>query len=152
MTREEAIKALEIEWHSHTGIVGEAINMAIAALREQEEGRKNNKTQKNKEEIIMENIINKDTYYIVRCDRAGVFAGHIKSREGREVVLTDVRRLWYWDGAASLSQMAVNGVTMPRNCKFTVTVPEIIVLDAIEILACSDKAEKSIREVAEWKM
>lgn len=56
----------------------------------------------------MENIINKEQYYIVRCDRAGVFAGHIKSREGREVVLTDVRRLWYWDGAASLSQMAVN--------------------------------------------
>lgn len=100
----------------------------------------------------MENINNKEVYYIVRCDRAGVFAGHIKSRDGCEVVLTNVRRLWYWDGAASLSQMAVNGVTKPRNCKFTVTVPEIIVLDAIEILACSDKAEKSIREVEEWKM
>lgn len=100
----------------------------------------------------MKNIINKEQYYIVRCDRAGVFAGHIKSRDGREVVLTNVRRLWYWDGAASLSQMAVNGVTRPGNCKFTVTVPEIIVLDAIEILACSDKAEQSIRGVAEWKM
>lgn len=94
----------------------------------------------------------KETYYIVRCDRAGVFAGHIKSREGREVVLTDVRRLWYWAGAASLSQMAIDGVKKPRECKFTVTAPEIIVLDAIEILVCSDKAEKSIREVPEWKM
>ena len=100
----------------------------------------------------MENIINKEQYYIVRCDRSGVFAGHIKIRDGREIVLTNVRRLWYWDGAASLSQMAVNGVTRPGNCKFTVTVPEIIVLDAIEILACSDKAEQSIRGVAEWKM
>lgn len=122
----------------------DALDMAIAALREQEQ------KQENKEEIIMENM--KETYYIVRCDRAGVFAGYIKSRNGREVVLTNVRRLWYWDGAASLSQMAVNGVTKPRNCKFTVTVPEIVVLDAIEILACSDKAEQSIRGVPEWKM
>lgn len=96
--------------------------------------------------------MNKEQYYIVRCDRAGVFAGHIKSREGREVVLTDVRRLWYWSGAASLSQLAVDGVKNPRDCKFTVTVPEITVLDAIEILPCSDKAEKCIREVWEWKM
>lgn len=94
----------------------------------------------------------KETYYIIRCDRAGVFAGHIKERNGREVTITNVRRLWYWDGAASLSQMAVDGVSKPQNCKFTVTVPEIVVLDAIEILACSDKAEKSIREVPVWKM
>lgn len=94
----------------------------------------------------------KEQYYIVRCDRAGVFAGNIKERNGREVTITNVRRLWYWDGAASLSQMAVDGVKKPRNCKFTVTVPEIVVLDAVEILACSDRAEKSIREVPEWKM
>ena len=57
-------------------------------------------------------------YYIVRADRAGVFAGHIKSREGQEVTMTDARRLWYWDGAASLSQMAVEGVKKSQNCKF----------------------------------
>ena len=93
---------------------------------------------------------------IIRADRAGVFYGTLAEVESNgdklQVELTDLRRLWYWEGAASLSQMAVNGVTKPRNCKFTVTVPEIIVLDAIEILACSDKAEKSIREVGEWKM
>ena len=100
----------------------------------------------------MENIANKETYYIIRCDRAGVFAGHIKKRDGREVTITNVRRLWFWSGAASLSQMAVDGVKNPQSCKFTVPVPEIVVLDAIEILACSDKAEKSIREVPVWKM
>lgn len=102
-------------------------------------------------EHIMENI-NKDQYYIVRCDRAGVFAGHIVKRYGREVEMTDVRRLWYWDGAASLSQLAVEGVKYPENCKFTVTVPSIILLDAIEILACSDAAEASIRGVPVWKI
>lgn len=90
-------------------------------------------------------------YYIIRADRAGVFFGHVKERSGSEVVLTDVRRLWYWDGAASLSQMAVEGVSKPRNCKFTVTVPEMTVLGVIELIPCSDKAVKSILGVAEWR-
>ena len=102
------------------------------------------KPTKNKEEKSMEQ------YYIIRADRAGVFAGNIKSRDGSEVVLTNVRRLWYWRGAASLSQMAQDGVSDPRNCKFTVTVPEMTVLGVIEIIPCSDKAEKSIKGVAEW--
>ena len=48
---------------------------------------------------------------IVRTQSAGVFAGTLQSREGQEVTLTDARRLWYWDGAASLSQLAVSGVS-----------------------------------------
>ena len=91
------------------------------------------------------------TWYIIRCDRAGVFFGHIKSREGSEAVLTDVRRLWYWSGAASLSQLATEGVSHPVSCKFTVTVPEMTVLGVIEIIPCSEKAVKSIMEVREWR-
>lgn len=90
-------------------------------------------------------------YYIVRGDRSGVFAGNIKERNGREVVMTDVRRLWYWEGACSISQLALDGTNCPENCKFTVTLDEITLLDAIEIIPCTDKAEKSIRGVAEWK-
>ena len=95
--------------------------------------------------------MNNNTYYIIRADRAGVFAGNIKSREGREVTMTNVRRLWYWDGAASISQMAVYGVSAPNNCKFTITVPEMTILDVIEIIPCSDKAEQIIKAVPEWK-
>lgn len=90
-------------------------------------------------------------YYIVRGDRSGVFAGNIKERNGREVVMTNVRRLWYWEGACSISQLALEGTACPRNCKFTVTLDEITLLDAIEIIPCTDKAEVSIRGVAEWK-
>ena len=93
----------------------------------------------------------KDQYYIVRCDRAGVFAGNIKEREGREVTMTNARRLWYWDGAASLSQLAKEGVSKPKDCKFAVTVDEIILLDAIEIIPCTDNAESSIKGVREWR-
>jgi len=93
-----------------------------------------------------------EKYYIVRADRAGVFAGNIKERNGGEVTMTNVRRIWYWDGAASLSQMAIEGVKKPQNCKFTVTVPEMIILGVIEIIPCTDEAEKNIKGVPEWKM
>lgn len=88
---------------------------------------------------------------IVRGDRSGVFFGTLAAKEGQEVKLEKCRRLWYWDGAASISQLATDGTTNPRNCKFTVTVDEIIVTDAIEIILCTDKAIDKIEKVAEWK-
>lgn len=90
-------------------------------------------------------------YYIVRADRAGVFAGNIKDRNGDEVTMTNVRRLWYWEGAASLSQMAVEGVSRPRSCKFTVVVPEMTILGVIEIIPCTTTAEEKIKGVEAWK-
>lgn len=89
--------------------------------------------------------------YIIRADRAGVFFGKIKERNGSEVTMTDVRRLWYWDGAASLSQLATEGVKAPQNCKFTVYVPEMTILGVIEIIPCSTIAEDSIKGVRVWK-
>lgn len=88
---------------------------------------------------------------IVRGDRSGMFFGVLASREGREVKLTECRRLWHWDGAASNFQLAAEGVTAPQNCKFTVTINEIEILDAIEILPCTEKAIKSIEAVILWK-
>lgn len=88
---------------------------------------------------------------IIRADRAGVFFGTLKEKNGTEVTLTDCRRLWYWDGAASLSQLAVDGTCEPDECKFTVTVPEITILGVIEIIPCTDKAVKSIEGVKVWR-
>ncbi len=90
-------------------------------------------------------------YYIVRARDAGVFAGNIKERTGDEVTMENVRQLWYWDGAASLVQMAQSGVTNPRDCKFTVTIDELTIMGVCEILPCTDIAEKCIKAVAEWK-
>lgn len=88
---------------------------------------------------------------IVRGDRSGVFFGTLAEKDGQEVKLEKCRRLWYWDGAASISQLAVDGTTAPENCKFTVTVEEIEILDAIEIIPCTAKAIESIEGVKEWK-
>ena len=87
---------------------------------------------------------------IVRADRAGVFFGTLAEKEGTEVVLTNCRRLWYWDGAASLSQLAADGTKKPESCKFTKTVSEICVTGVIEIIPATEKAIKSIEEVSEW--
>ena len=91
------------------------------------------------------------TYYIVRCDRSGVFAGNIKCRCGSEVMMTNVRCIWYWDGAASLLQLAKEGSKDPDACKFTVEVDELTVIDAIEIIPCSADAAKQIKEVKAWR-
>ena len=89
--------------------------------------------------------------YIVRCDRAGVFYGEIEGRNGKEIKMRNVRCIWYWDGAATLLQLAAEGTTKPDNCKFTMTVDSLVVLDAIEIIPCTTKAIKSIESVEEWK-
>lgn len=91
-------------------------------------------------------------YVIVRGDRSGVFFGEFIERKGREVKLANCRRLWYWDGACSISQLAVDGTSKPDNCKFTVTVKEIEILDAIEVIPCEDKSVTSIMYVKEWKI
>lgn len=90
-------------------------------------------------------------YVIVRTYSAGVFAGNLKSRNGKEVELTDARRIWYWDGAASLSELAVRGTSAPQNCKFPVAVPLVVLTEAIEILDTTPEAEASIKAVPEWK-
>lgn len=90
-------------------------------------------------------------YALIRTYSAGVHFGIIVRREGREVTLRDARRIWYWEGAASLSQMAVDGVSKPQNCKFSVTVPEILLTEAIEIIPCTKKATECILEVPEWR-
>jgi len=92
-----------------------------------------------------------ENYVIVRTYSAGVFAGELKSREGKEVVLTNARRIWFWDGAASLSQLAMDGTSKPDKCKFPGEVTEVILTEVIEILPCTTKGQRSIKEVKVWK-
>ena len=94
--------------------------------------------------------ITKGTYVIVRTYSAGVFAGTLASRKGKEVELTNARRVWYWDGAASLSQLATTGTSKPQNCKFPAPVGRILILEAIEIIPVTPAAKKIIAEVKPW--
>lgn len=90
--------------------------------------------------------------YIVRCDRSGVFYGEIEKRDGQNITMKNARCLWRWYGAASLMQLALEGVKQPEDCMFTVTVDSLEVLDAIEIIPCTDAAVESIEAVEQWKV
>jgi len=102
---------------------------------------------------ILEKAKNLDgmEYKIIRTYSAGVFAGYIESRNGQEVIIRNARRLWSWDGAASLSQLANEGVKSPESCKFAQEVDKIEVLQAIEILDCTKKAQDNIHSVPIWE-
>jgi len=98
--------------------------------------------------IYVEKEVGND-FKIIRTYSAGVFFGEVTRRDGKEVELKNARRLWYWDGAASLSQMAIDGVSKPENCKFAKAI-SVILTEAIEIISTTEKAQKSINGVAEW--
>ena len=93
----------------------------------------------------------KNQMYVVRCAQAGVFFGGIKERKGDEVTMTNVRKLWYWNGACAVEQLAVDGTKTPGDCKFTVMVSEMVLTGVIQILACTDKAAASLAAVGAWK-
>lgn len=93
----------------------------------------------------------KRRYVIVRTYTAGVFSGDLVSRKGQEVVLENARRIWYWSGAASLSQLAMEGTSDPNNCKFPCEVSRVELIQAIEIIDVTKKAEESIKAVPVWK-
>ncbi len=88
---------------------------------------------------------------IVRANGAGVFFGDVVEEKGDAVVMENVRRLWYWDGAASLSELAQYGTARPENCKFPCPVDRVKVLNVLEILDVTEEAAKSIDGVPEWK-
>ena len=90
-------------------------------------------------------------YCMVRSKSAGVFAGTVVERDGQEVLLKNARRIWYWDGAASLSQLATKGTSKPEKCKFPAPVEAVMLFEVIEIIPISDTAATSIASVPEWQ-
>ena len=110
-------------------------------------------------EVVIKGIIyvkkskleSNDNYVIVRTYSAGVFAGILKKRKGKEGIVLHSRRIWYWDGAASLSQLAVDGTSKPENCKFPCEIEgEHVLTEIIEVIPCTKKAQRSILEVPIW--
>ena len=118
----------EIEINGKTYILKDSVNIKLAEA--------------------LENL----SYKIVRTYSAGVFAGYLKERKGKEITLLNARRLWKWSGAASLSQLAMEGVKNPDECKFPCEVSKVELTEAIEILDVTKQAKESIDGVPVWKM
>ncbi len=90
-------------------------------------------------------------YVMIRTYSAGVHCGWLKSREGKEVVLLDSIRIWKWSGAASLSQLSMEGTNDASNCKFGMPITSITLTEAIEVIGMTETAKQSIQNVASWK-
>ena len=88
---------------------------------------------------------------IVRTESAGVFAGTVREMESSLAIVTDARRIWYWSGAATLSQLAIDGTSNPAGCKFPEPVPEVLLNAVIEVIPTSVAARESIEGVPVWR-
>jgi hypothetical protein len=89
-------------------------------------------------------------YTMVRTCTAGVFAGYVKERNGQEATLLNARRIWYWEGASSLSELATEGTSKPDKCKFPIEVSEVTLTEVIELIPITEKAKQSIDGVKVW--
>lgn len=106
-----------------------------------------------KQDVVKDLAVSTDglKYVMCRTFSAGVFAGYLKERNGQEVTLINARRIWSWAGAASLSQLAVDGTSKPQECYFPCEVQEVLLLEVIEIIPITEKAKESIASVPIWK-
>jgi hypothetical protein len=90
--------------------------------------------------------------YIVRTNRAGLFFGEIKSKNEKSIVMTNVRKIFYWDGAAAPEQLALEGTKKPQNCKLTVIIPEMEIAEPIQIIPCTKESINSLKNIPIWKI
>lgn len=84
----------------------------------------------------------KDKFVVVRTRSAGVHMGYLEEWNGTVVILRESRRLWRWDGAFTLNEVAVNGVS--EDSRISDPVPIIGLSEAIEVIPCSEKAQKNL--------
>lgn len=98
----------------------------------------------------MSGLIEVGNYVMVRSRYAGVFAGTLVKRNGMEVTLENARRIWYWAGAASLSELSQRGTSKPGQCKFPPPVKEVVLTEAVEIVNVTEEAKASIEGVPHW--
>lgn len=93
--------------------------------------------------------------FMVRSYAAGVFYGEIVSKEhqvsGLMVTMKNARRVWCWSGAASLSQLATDGTSDPKNCKFPCKVEHVELMNVCELIAMTEEAVDSLNKVSIWQ-
>lgn len=97
----------------------------------------------------------KQEYVIARCRDAGVHAGYLVSTNADHTVLRDARRIWYWTGAASLSEIAVYGLNPEKSSGSKIAAPVKSVrlrdADICELTVCTDEGRASVEGAAVWR-
>lgn len=88
----------------------------------------------------------KPNIVLVRTYSAGVHVGELRKRDGKEVVLTDAHRVWRWRGANTLHELSQKGAAQDYT-RISERVPEIVLTEAIEVIACSPEGGANLRTV-----
>lgn len=88
---------------------------------------------------------------IVRTYSAGLFIGYVGEINGMQNTIYNSRRIYYWAGALSASELAVNVTTDIEKWKICVVVPEVTLLQCIEIIPCNKAAADIIMGAESWK-
>ena len=81
---------------------------------------------------------------IIRTYSAGVWCGTLAEKVGKEVILTDARRMWRWWAAKSISLSAVAIFGILREKSKIAPKVDGVWLEAIEIIPVTKVAEDSI--------
>ena len=94
-----------------------------------------------------------DGFYIIRTYSAGVFFARVKEhdKQNRIITLQNARKIHFWSGAAAVEQLAMEGVKNPGGCRITMEVPEMDVMEPIQIIPCTREAVECIQTVTAWK-
>ena len=87
---------------------------------------------------------------IARIDRAGVFHGTLDYIDNEIIRLKDARRIYFWEGALSVTDIAARGISCGK-LTFPVTTVEFMSDKIVELNECSAEATKSIESIKPWK-
>ena len=87
---------------------------------------------------------------IARIERAGVFHGTLDYIDNEIIRLKDARRIYYWNGALSVTDIAAKGITGGK-VTIPVTTVEFMSDKVVELNECSEEATKSIEAIKVWK-
>lgn len=88
-------------------------------------------------------------FVVVRTCSAGVHVGTLVSQKGREVVLSNARRVWRWRGANTLHEMALRGVSITEYTRISEAVQSITLTEAVEIIPTTKEAQSNL-SLSRW--
>ena len=91
-------------------------------------------------------------YSIIRSDRFGVYFAEVKEQNETTIVLKNVRNIHYWDGAASVLQLATDPTKLRLETRITMSVDELTITDRVMVIPCTEVAELFLKEFPVWKI
>ena len=109
-----------------------------------------NELSEKKTSSIYDSVINKKV--IIRTYSAGVHYGILNKVDNDTVELKNTRRIHYWNGANSLTDIALGGISDKLTSRITKKLPSIILQNVIEIIECTDVAIEDLDNFPEWTL